>query len=56
MKTEKINNRFDMFSYPVYGFNVNGDSKMGSWTGIFCTLVLLVVMSSYTALKFIHLM
>ena len=55
MKAESIRNRFDIFSYPVYGFNVDGLQKMGSWSGLFCTAVVLVVMSSYSVIKLMHL-
>jgi len=48
-------NRFDMFSYPVYGFNVDGHRKIGSCTGILCTALVTVVMICYTLINLTRL-
>ena len=55
MKIESLRNRLDLFSYPVYGFNVDGRRNMGSWIGLFCTAVVFTVMMSYSLIKLIHL-
>ena len=44
-----------MFSYPVYAFNLDGNEKIGSWTGIFCSIMLFTVMSTFSSLKTSHL-
>ena len=55
MKVQGYINRFDMFSYPVYGFNIDGRAKIGSWTGIVCSVLVATVMLTFSTLKMSHL-
>ena len=56
MKFESIKDRFDIFSYPVYGFNLDGRRNIGSWTGTICTTMALTVMMTYVLIKLDFLM
>jgi len=44
-----------MFSYPVYAFNIDGNVKIGSYTGIFCSIIVFTIMWTFSILKTSHL-
>jgi hypothetical protein len=51
MKVQTMLNHFDLFSYPVYGFNVEGHQKIGSCIGLVCTTMVSLVMISYSLIQ-----
>jgi hypothetical protein len=55
MSIKNIKNRFDIFAYPVYGFNFDGNEKIGSWFGLFWTIVVFLIVASFSTIKMQHL-
>jgi hypothetical protein len=55
MSIQNIKNRYDIFAYPVYGFNFEGKEKIGSWFGLFWTFIGFLMVMSFSSIKMIHL-
>ena len=55
MKTRDFINQNDLFATPVYGFNIAGNEKIGSFVGCIGTILVLTTTLLYGTIKMGHL-
>ena len=55
MKTKNFINRYDYFSAPVFGFNIDGGQRVGSGMGLCCSVLVAIITLVYATVKMKHL-
>jgi hypothetical protein len=51
MAVREFMGRVDLFAYPVYGFNIEGREKIGSGVGMLCSILVFLIISTFTIHK-----
>ena len=55
MTTGEAFKKIDIFGSQLPGFNLKGNERVNSIVGGFCTLMLILIISTYATLKFSNL-